>query len=194
MSNKNELNEIYIAFRKNLARAVSHIVPPMEIEDIIQETYVRVCQIENTDAINHPRSFLLATARNLALDHIKRAEYRYSQRIDDDRELDLDESKLLADETFQQVAAEEEFASFCEAVRLLPLQCRKVFVLKKVYGYSQREIAVELEISESTVEKHIALGMKRCTYFMMQHSDQGSPPGGKAASPGATTVAIGGRS
>ena len=41
-----------------------------------------------------------------------------------------------------------------EAVRQLPEQCRRVFVLKKVYGYSQREIAKELSLSESTVEKH----------------------------------------
>jgi RNA polymerase sigma-70 factor (ECF subfamily) len=35
-----------------------------------------------------------------------------------------------------------------------------------VYGYSQREIAAQLSLSESTVEKHISTGMKRCTLFM----------------------------
>jgi RNA polymerase sigma-70 factor (ECF subfamily) len=38
--------------------------------------------------------------------------------------------------------------------------------LKKVYGYSQREIAAKLSLSESTVEKHISSGMKRCTLVM----------------------------
>ncbi|MBT5330464.1 MAG: sigma-70 region 4 domain-containing protein, partial [Porticoccaceae bacterium] len=40
--------------------------------------------------------------------------------------------------------------------------------LKKVYGYSQREIAEELGISENTVEKHVALGVKRCTLFLIE--------------------------
>jgi DNA-directed RNA polymerase specialized sigma24 family protein len=46
-------------------------------------------------------------------------------------------------------------------------------VLRKVYGYSQHEIAVELDLTESTVEKHIALGIKRCTHFIRdeQHRD-----------------------
>src|SRR5690606_20794216 len=46
-------------------------------------------------------------------------------------------------------------------------QCRKAFVLRKVYGYSQKEIADSLGISENTVEKHIATGIKRCTGYMM---------------------------
>ena len=46
------------------------------------------------------------------------------------------------------------------------MQCRRAFVLKKVYGYSIKEIATELAISEKTVEKHIAQGIKRCTLYM----------------------------
>ena len=62
------------------------------------------------------------------------------------------------------------------------VQCRRAFVLKKVYGYSQREIAQELELSESTVEKHIANGVKRCTYFMMQRMAETSPDAGHTRS------------
>ena len=98
------------------------------------------------------------------------------------------------DETYQHVAAGEEFSNFCEAVRILPVQCRKVFVLKKVYGYSQREIAIELEISESTVEKHIALGMKRCINFMNKLSLLESPQKNKSGSPVFKIISSGDRS
>ena len=50
-----------------------------------------------------------------------------------------------------------------------PPQCQKVFVLKKVHGYSHKEIAKELEISISTVEKHAASGLKRCSEYMELH-------------------------
>ncbi len=33
--------------------------------------------------------------------------------------------------------------------------------MKKVYGYSMKEIASKLDISPSTVEKHVAAGLKR---------------------------------
>jgi RNA polymerase sigma-70 factor (ECF subfamily) len=47
-------------------------------------------------------------------------------------------------------------------VAQLPLQCRRAFLLKKVYGLSQKEIAGYLGISESTVEKHVAKGLLHC--------------------------------
>ncbi len=179
MSNKESISSLFVAIRSNLARAVSQIVPPKEIEDIVQETYVRVCQVEKQDDIRHPRSFMLKTARNLALDHLKRAETRLSVSLDDDADWDASEYSNRSDDTFHRAASNEEFGHFCEAVRLLPVQCRKVFVLKKVYGYSQKEIAERLDISESTVEKHIATGIKRCAYFMMNLSEGAQASGWK---------------
>jgi RNA polymerase sigma factor (sigma-70 family) len=174
MSKKENVHSIYLSIRNKLAHAVSRIVPPKEIEDIVQETYVRVCQVEKKSVIRHPRSFLLKTARNLALDYIKQAETRLTQSMEDDPAQWLSEAEPLTDETFNRVAADEEFSHFCEAARQLPVQCRRAFVLKKVYGYSQREIAKSLGISESTVEKHIGAGIKRCTQIMLQRTGQGN--------------------
>jgi len=57
----------------------------------------------------------------------------------------------------------------------LPIQCRRVFVLRKVYGYSQAEIAQELGISVSTVESHIATGMHRVRQWMKRSESQPQP-------------------
>ena len=166
MTKENTLHNSFMAVRQTMLRVISRIVPPRAVEDIVQETYVRICQIENKEAIKQPRSFLLKTAKNLAIDHLKRAEVRLVDAVDDMAEF---EHFVSADDAiYQQVATDEEFSQYCQAIRQLPIQCRKVFVLKKVYGYSQKEIVKKLSISESTVEKHIALGVKRCTYFMMQ--------------------------
>ncbi|MET0533730.1 MAG: sigma-70 family RNA polymerase sigma factor, partial [Steroidobacter sp.] len=112
--------------------------------------------------------FLYRTARNLALDHIKRSESRTTVSLEgDDAERDDHEALQSGLDIYEQLAAKQEFEIFCAAVQQLPLQCRRVFVLRKVYGYSQREIAQTLEISESTVEKHIAYGIKRCSSFIL---------------------------
>ena len=60
---------------------------------------------------------------------------------------------------------------FWEAVTTLPPQCQKVFVLKRVYGYSHKEISKKMKISVSTVEKHAASGLKRCSEFMERKLD-----------------------
>ncbi|MFT7558254.1 MAG: RNA polymerase sigma factor (sigma-70 family) [Flavobacteriales bacterium] len=176
MSKNNEsVNKVYLEIRSRLARIVSHIVPPKEVEDIVQETYVRVCQVDS-ERIQHPRSFLYRTARNLAFDHLKKAETRLVSSIDDEPDPEWLLAGDVTDETFERAAANQEFGNFCEAVRQLPQQCRKAFVLKKVYGYTQKEIAQQLELSESTVEKHIANGIKRCSLMLAtQQSETQSP-------------------
>ena len=71
-------------------------------------------------------------------------------------------SELLAVDIgpFELTSSDERFAQFCEAARRLPLQCRRAFVLKKVYGHTQLEIADIMGISQKTVETHIRTGMK----------------------------------
>jgi RNA polymerase sigma-70 factor (ECF subfamily) len=39
-------------------------------------------------------------------------------------------------------------------------------VLKRVYGYTQREIATQLQISEKTVERHLSLAMQDCMEYI----------------------------
>ena len=178
---KETILNIYIGLRSSLARAVMGIVPPREVEDIVQETYVRVCQIKRPQDIRQPRSYLFRTARNLALDYLKRADTKLTDGMDEQGMDSLLDTSRGDDSTFEQVASNEEFALFCEAVRHLPVKCRRVFVLKKVYGYSQIEIAKKLNISIGTVEKHISQGIKRCAYFMQQHNkpEQGTQQGVK---------------
>lgn len=166
MSNDTFFYKAYLTSRKSISRLVARIVPPHEIEDIVQETYVRICQLENKECISSPKSFMYKTARNLALDYQKQANVRLVDGIDNMETLEQLLSDHNKDEMYENALTQNEFAHFCEAVRQLPIQCRKVFVLKKVYGYSQREIAAQLNLSESTVEKHISTGMKRCTLFM----------------------------
>lgn len=166
MSDNTLFHRVYLSSRKSLSRLVARIVPPHEIEDIVQETYVRICQIENTDNISSPKSFMFKTARNLALDFQKQADNRLVDGVDNCEAFDQIKGELYKDEMYENAHTSIEFNYFCEAVRQLPVQCRKVFVLKKVYGYSQKEIAKELNLSQSTVEKHISTGMKKCTLFM----------------------------
>ena len=163
--------DVFASIRSCLIRAVSHIVPPADVEDIVQETYVRVCQASVTDEIRSPRSFMLKTARNLALDYVKRAEFRLVDSFDEiDGTEGIENVRLqpAADDTLDQVCAHEDFSIFCAAVRNLPVQCRRVFVLKKVYGYTQREIARAMQISEKTVEGHIGNGITRCKREIVQ--------------------------
>lgn len=166
--------DTFIALRGRLAKLVTGIVPPSEIEDIVQETFVRVCQIKNKDAVREPQSYMFRTAKNLALDHAKRAESRLTTTTDMIDDVPAAEFMQTSNDntTYTQVASDEEFALFCEAVRELPKQCRRAFILKKVYGFTLKEIMAEMNISQPTVETYIVNGTKKCVKFLRDKQEK----------------------
>lgn len=154
-----DLKHLFLSMQAKLARAVGNIVPVHDVEDVVQETYVKLCLVRNEETIEHPRSYLYQMARNLAKDRIKNANTALCDHPGEEALLNYSDGR---DETYASAVSRQEFERFCESVRSLPLQCRRAFVLRKVYGFTQREIAQELGIAESTVEKHVALGLRRC--------------------------------
>lgn len=166
-----------MGIRGLLRRTVAGIVPPKDVEDIVQEAYVRAYQARNKDARSSPRAFLFKIARNLALDYSRKAETRLVVTSTDAIEDSLRHATPWTNDTLEQVITNEEFGEFCRVVRGLPTNQRRAFVLKKVYGYSQREIAKEMQISEKTVERHIALAMKKCFEQLDPQIGLGGAPG-----------------
>lgn len=153
----------FLEYREMLSRLVGRIVRWHQVDDILQETFIRTYVASQKTEIRHPRAFMLRTARNLALNEVTSAHETRTQQAEEFSH----PSVYLTTETLEsELESQERFLAFCRAVRSLPGQCRRVFVLKKVYGLSQREIARYLDIAESTVEKHVAKGVLACAQSM----------------------------
>jgi RNA polymerase sigma factor (sigma-70 family) len=151
------------AHRSVLARLVARFVAPHEVEDIVQEAIVRSYAASRKQTIENPSGFMFRTARNLALNSADRAAARLNRSMDD----------YLASDAFidtstpeSECELQQEFVALCQAIASLPASCRRVFILRKIYGLSQKEIASRLEISPSTVENHITRGMSITTQYM----------------------------
>jgi len=67
--------------------------------------------------------------------------------------------------------ARETLGIHCEAVAGLPPQCRRVYLMRKVYGMSHKEIAGQLGIAVSTVEKHLIKGVKLCDRYVREKTN-----------------------
>ena len=157
--------KVFMNIKARLARFLVGMVPPRDVEDIIQETYVHLCKIENKSYIKDSESFMFSTARNLALDHLKRAETRLTRGVDNMDDQVVEEH----DPTYGQIASDEEFGLFCAAIRELPRQSQRAFILKKVYGYSLKEIMLEMDLGQPTVESHIVSATKKCVQYMRNY-------------------------
>lgn len=159
-----DLKQVFINNRSLLSRFVARFFKrPHDIEDIVQETFVKALEAESKDKIHSPRAYLFQTAKNLSLKELSRSSTRLQDNIGDY----LPEGVLLTEtSTEDQVENLQKLTLFCQALRGLPVQCQRVYILRKVYGYSQKEIAERLRISVNTVEKHIAKGILRCNEHM----------------------------
>lgn len=140
----------------------------IDIADLTQETIVRALEAEKRTDIKEPRRFLVGIAKNVA-----RAELERRSKITVSLLDDFDPDSYVSDEPAVDdiVDSRGRMQMFGAAVASLPPQCQKVFILKHVYGASHREIADKLDIALSTVEKHVALGLKRCREEMLKEQN-----------------------
>jgi len=150
-----ELTAAFLGYRSVLKRVISRILKRTDanVEDIVQDTFLHCYEAASAQEIQFPKSFMTRTAANLSLNYIQRADVRLVDHVEDIESLDV---YSLSDDSDNPVessyAARERFLDFCSAAGTLPDKCRQAFLLKKVYGLSQSEIAKKMGISESTVE------------------------------------------
>lgn len=154
--------------RKNTLRnwVLRFLKRPQDVEDIIQEAFLRTYQVQVERPLENPVGYLFRTARNLSFKSNAKLEQKLTDYIAD---LGLPEVTKDIDPVVTDLEAHEQFSHFCRAVRELPLQCRRVFILRKVYELSHDEIAKRLGISVSTSHQHLAKGLAKCTAYMEAH-------------------------
>ncbi|HZW14920.1 MAG TPA: sigma-70 family RNA polymerase sigma factor [Brevundimonas sp.] len=127
----------------------------LEIDDIIQETYARLIAVESVAGVRNPKTYAFQAAYSVMVTHVRRSRVIAFQTVSD-----IDQLGALADEPSPEhsVADRDELQHLGEAIASLPARIRDVFILRRVEGFSQREVAQRLGISESTVEKHMSRG------------------------------------
>ena len=133
-----------------------------DVDELLQETYARLLVAGSSSQesnIRSVRAFCLTVARNVALDWLRRKEVVPLELVSNMASLEvLDEGAQIE----EIVNAHQELALLAQAVAAMPRRCRQVFTLRKVYGFSQKEIAARLHISENTVEQHLMKAARRC--------------------------------
>jgi RNA polymerase sigma factor (sigma-70 family) len=134
-----------------------------DLDDVVQETYVRLFRARRAGGIRSVQAFLFTAARNAACDVFRRQRGCVLDHMEDHAALRVLEEKP---DVAEQVSASQELEVLAEAIRQLPHRCRQVFTLRKIYGLSQREVALQLGISEHTVEVQMGKGARRCAEFL----------------------------
>jgi len=129
----------------------------VDVDDIVQETYAILAAKASVDGINHPKTYAFQVAYSVILQQLRQSRVVPIAAVADVAAL---EAVIDEPSPEQTLLARDELDRVRRAIDALPRQTRTAFVMRRVEGLSQQEIAKRMNLSEHTVEKHIARGIK----------------------------------
>ncbi len=144
-----------------------------DVEDIAQETFLRAYAVERERPIEQPRSLLFRIAKHVALTQLTRKSRQITDYIEDSADSEV---VLIEHSAEDELIARQTLGLHCEAVAELTPKCREVYLLRKVHGLSHKEIAAQLGIAVSTVEKHLIKAVEQCDAYLQARQEAAPEP------------------
>ena len=147
-------------FDKYTAILYPYLLDLVKIEadarEIMQEVFLKVWLKRDTlAAIENPGGWLYTVAANEARIHFRK-ESRYARRLQKVAADDPAQYETNLADIHEKFDSQEVRSLIAEAVQRLPTRRRQVFQMARLEGYSRKEIAETLSISENTVRNQLA--------------------------------------
>lgn len=127
-------------------------------QDIVQDVFVKVWEIRKKIESINIEAYLFRLVRNRCIDYIKHIqiinsrlqEFEISSKYEELYRIDF-----IGDEPYVLIESELK-RRIDQIVEQLPERCREVFILSRINGLKNREIAEKLNINIKNVERHLS--------------------------------------
>lgn len=160
------VTKAFIKYELVLKRFIARFLPfTSDVDEVSQETFLKAYVAERDKAIDQPKPFLFRIAKNIAISRLRQSSRRPTEFIEEAVSIDALANEWSAED---EVMAQQSLEIHCEAVAKLTPQVRQVYLMRKMYGMSHKEIAQHLGISRSTVEKHLIKGVRMCDHYVRE--------------------------
>lgn len=155
-------------FSELLRFLAKRVASPQLANDLVQELFLRLLSRNgSTQTIRHDRGFLYQSARNLAAEALRSPRWRDTPLADLP-----DDGMIHAGPLPETIVQDKQAAArLLKIVSDLPPRCREAFILHKFDGLSYPEVAAHLDISVSTVEKHLMRALSACRTGLDRETD-----------------------
>jgi RNA polymerase sigma-70 factor (ECF subfamily) len=147
--------------RALVAYLTARLRSEQEAQEVAQEAYVRLLQLQEPGTASLFRAYLFKIATNLAIDRLRRQNVR--QRVEQSESLEeLNPSSDVADDPARQLLASERAEELLRYVKELPAKCRRALQMHRIDGLTQQEVAKRLGLSERMVRRYVTYAMVYC--------------------------------
>ncbi|CAI8930682.1 RNA polymerase sigma factor FecI [Pseudomonas sp. IT-P12] len=129
--------------------------------DVAHDTFVRILGSRDASQIREPKDYLVTVARGLVIDRYRRRaiEVAYLETLAARPEATAisEEDKALIIETL--IAVDKALAD-------LGVRARRIFMLSQIEGLTYQQIAEQMQVSLTTVKKHMIRALTECSMIM----------------------------
>ncbi len=145
-----------------------------DIEDVVQETFLRAQRAGRFNSVDNPRAYLVRIADNLIRDRHRRERHHLFEPNLEEQPQDPEDP---APSPERVARARQELHKLALAVATLPPKPREALILHKFHHLSYNEIARVMGISPRTVEKHLAKAVAHCRRAVREAPRAANDPG-----------------
>jgi RNA polymerase sigma factor (sigma-70 family) len=142
------------SFEPALRRYIRRRIAPAQVDDAVQEVWLRLYSMRDPSTIQDRERYLFAIASSV-LNRLFRHQNRY-EKLDDDK------YDLLRDEISpeRELQSRQYFELILAKINCLPEKTRQIFILNRFEDMTYRQISTDLGISISAVEKHMMKALR----------------------------------
>lgn len=169
MENKEHLQDfekLYVAYFSKMKRfAKEFVLSEEDAENIVHDVFLEIW--EKRDILSYHinlLALLFTSIKNKCIDHLRRkiVERETNDKIKEEHRLNM-QLKFDSLEAFDQNLFNEKDIEtvLMKAIDSLPDKCRTIFIMSKLEGKKQKEIATELNITINTVETQMGIAYKK---------------------------------
>lgn len=153
--------------------ARDYVLSDEEAENITQDVFLDFYQKRDTlDFHINVIAYLFTSVKNRCIDYLRRKllEQEAATKMQEDFDLSF-RMKFDSLEAFDvDGLSEDNIKDIIEkALNTLPERCREIFILSKLEGKKQKEVAEELNVSVKTIETQMTIAYKKLREELKKH-------------------------
>jgi RNA polymerase sigma factor (sigma-70 family) len=152
------LKSAYLQHAQALKNYLMLTVSEADAQDLTHDVYLRMAGHPCLASVQNIRAFMFTAATNLLRDRWRKANAKFAPTLVNYEDCCLSDE---AGDPCEVVDWQDRLGRVNKAIAQLPAKPKQAFELSRMQSRSYSEIADQLEVSVSMIEKHISFALNR---------------------------------